>query len=121
MQLIRDLGITNGNEGAVGYYVGMMVSGNRVGLRVLGMLTAVAPQQSIFFLAQACTILHWSRLSDTIGRKPVILTGLFGISLSMYCFGLSRTFLALVLRCVWLTAAPNTGIGSHLKIPPAEA
>ena len=26
-QLIRDLGITNGNEGAVGYYVGMMVSG----------------------------------------------------------------------------------------------
>ncbi|KAF7424586.1 hypothetical protein PC9H_009894 [Pleurotus ostreatus] len=75
-QLIRDIGVTNGDEAKVGYYVGMM--------------------QSVFFVAQAFTVLHWSSLSDRIGRKPVILTGLFGISLSMYCFGLSSTFVGLL-------------------------
>ena len=56
------------------------------------------PQQSLFFATQACTVLHWSRLSDHIGRKPVILTGLFGLSLSMYCIALSKTFWGLVFR-----------------------
>jgi len=55
-------------------------------------------QHSLFFATQACTILHWSRLSDYIGRKPVILTGLFGLALSMYCFALSKTFWGLVFR-----------------------
>ncbi len=54
-------------------------------------------QQSLFFLTQACTVLHWSRLSDRVGRKPVILLGLCGLSLSMYCFGLSKTFWGLVM------------------------
>ncbi|KAF5358825.1 hypothetical protein D9758_008562 [Tetrapyrgos nigripes] len=77
-QLIRDIGVTNGDETKVGYYVGLM--------------------QSLFFFTQALTVMHWSRISDKIGRKPVILTGLFGLSLSMYCFGLSKTFWGLVLR-----------------------
>ncbi|KLO06723.1 MFS general substrate transporter [Schizopora paradoxa] len=75
-ELIRSLGITNGDETRVGYYVGLM--------------------QSIFFATQALTVLHWSRLSDTLGRKPVLLTGLSGLALSMYAFGLSRSFPALV-------------------------
>jgi len=53
--------------------------------------------QSLFFLTQAFTVLHWSRLSDRIGRKPVILIGLMGLSISMFCFGLSRTFWGLLL------------------------
>ncbi|KAF7375253.1 Major facilitator superfamily multidrug-resistance DHA1 sub-family [Mycena sanguinolenta] len=71
-QLMRDIGITEGDETKVGYYVGIM--------------------QSIFFLTQAMTVLHWSRISDRLGRKPIILTGLLGLSISMFCFGLSRTF-----------------------------
>ena len=55
-------------------------------------------QQSIFFATQAATVLHWSRISDHVGRKPVIMTGLAGLSLSMYCFGLSRTFWGAVVR-----------------------
>ncbi|KDR78797.1 hypothetical protein GALMADRAFT_244352 [Galerina marginata CBS 339.88] len=89
-QLIRDLGITNGNESKVGYYVGLM--------------------QSLFFLTQAFTVLHWSRVSDRVGRKPVILSGLAGLSLSMYCFGLSRTFWGLVLSRS-LNGALNGNIG----------
>ncbi|KAG6829255.1 hypothetical protein H0H92_005135 [Tricholoma furcatifolium] len=90
MQLIRDIGITNGNESYVGYYVGLL--------------------QSLFFLTQAATVLHWSRMSDFIGRKPVVLIGLFGLSISMTCFGLSQTFWTLVLsRC--LNGALNGNVG----------
>ncbi|KAJ6488137.1 member of major facilitator superfamily multidrug-resistance, DHA1 sub-family [Mycena vitilis] len=89
-QLIRDVGITHGDETKVGYYVGTM--------------------QSLFYLTQALTVLHWSRLSDHIGRKPVILLGLFGLSLSMYCFGLSRTFWGLVVSRS-LNGALNGNIG----------
>ncbi|KJA16892.1 hypothetical protein HYPSUDRAFT_206686 [Hypholoma sublateritium FD-334 SS-4] len=89
-QLIRDLGITNGDEAKVGYYVGLM--------------------QSLFFLTQAFTVLHWSRLSDRIGRKPVILVGLAGLCVSMFCFGLSTTFWGLVLSRS-LNGALNGNIG----------
>ncbi|KAJ7352349.1 member of major facilitator superfamily multidrug-resistance, DHA1 sub-family [Mycena albidolilacea] len=89
-QLMRDIGITKGDETKVGYYVGIM--------------------QSIFFLTQAMTVLHWSRMSDRIGRKPVILTGLLGLSISMYCFGLSRTFWGLVISRS-LNGALNGNIG----------
>ncbi|EPQ54003.1 MFS multidrug-resistance DHA1 sub-family [Gloeophyllum trabeum ATCC 11539] len=88
--LIRNVGITHGDETKVGHYVGML--------------------QSLFFATQALTVLHWSRISDHVGRKPVILTGLAGLSISMYCFGLSRTFWGLVLsRC--LNGALNGNIG----------
>ncbi|KAH0832883.1 major facilitator superfamily domain-containing protein [Lanmaoa asiatica] len=89
-QLIRDIGITNGDETRVGYYVGLL--------------------HSLFFATQALTVLHWSRVSDHIGRKPVILTGLFGLSASMYCFGLSKTFWGLVMSRS-LNGALNGNIG----------
>ncbi|KAG2359977.1 MFS multidrug-resistance DHA1 sub-family [Suillus spraguei] len=76
-QLIRDIGVTNGDESQVGHYVGIL--------------------QSSYYMAQALTILHWSQLSDHIGRKPVIMTALFAISISMFSFGLSKTFVGLVI------------------------
>ncbi|TFK98633.1 member of major facilitator superfamily multidrug-resistance, DHA1 sub-family [Pterulicium gracile] len=89
-QLMRDIGITHGDETKVGYYVGLM--------------------QSLFFFSQALTVMHWSSISDRIGRKPVILFGLVGLSLTMYGFGLSTTFTWLVLtRC--LCGALNGNIG----------
>ncbi|RPD61131.1 MFS general substrate transporter [Lentinus tigrinus ALCF2SS1-7] len=89
-ELIRNIGITHGDETRVGYYVGLM--------------------QSIFFATQAMTVMHWSRISDHIGRRPVIMTGLVGLSLSMYCFGLSRTFWGLVISRS-LNGALNGNIG----------
>ncbi|KAG9222038.1 hypothetical protein CCMSSC00406_0008023 [Pleurotus cornucopiae] len=89
-QLVREIGVTGGDESKTGYYVGIM--------------------QSLFFVTEAMTVFHWSRLSDRIGRKPVILFGLFGLSISMYCFGLSKTFWGLVLsRC--LNGGLNGNVG----------
>jgi len=63
-----------------------------------------------FYVTEAITVLQWSRLSDNIGRKPVLLIGLLGSTLSMLAFGLSRTFWALVVsRC--LTGLLNGNIG----------
>lgn len=64
--------------------------------------TAHLLQESLFFVTQAMTSLHWSRLSDHVGRKPIVLIGLFGASLSTLSFGLSRTFWGLVIRSVTL-------------------
>ncbi len=55
---------------------------------------------SLYFAAEAATILQWSRLSDYIGRKPVLLCGLLGTIISIILFGLSRSFWALVFRYV---------------------
>jgi len=56
------------------------------------------PQESLFFATEALTVYQWSRTSDRIGRKPVLIIGLIGTMLSMLSFGLSRTFFALVVR-----------------------
>ncbi|KAF9237649.1 major facilitator superfamily domain-containing protein [Melanogaster broomeanus] len=79
-QLIGELGVTGGDDRKIGYYAGLI--------------------ESLFFAAEATTVLQWSRLSDFIGRKPVILIGLLGSSLSNFAFGLSRTFGALIIRLV---------------------
>ncbi|KDQ11871.1 hypothetical protein BOTBODRAFT_34961 [Botryobasidium botryosum FD-172 SS1] len=76
-ELVRDLDITGGNPKAVGYYVGLI--------------------ESIFFLTEAVFVLQWGRLSDRIGRRPVLLMGLLGLALSSSSFGLAKTFFQLVL------------------------
>lgn len=89
-QLVSELDITGGDERKVGYYAGLI--------------------ESLFFATEAVTVLQWSRISDHIGRKPVLLLGLFGTTLSMLAFGLSRTFWGLVAsRCV--TGLLNGNIG----------
>ena len=61
-------------------------------------LMSLMMQVSLFFATESVTTMWWSRLSDHIGRKPVLLTGLFGLCISMIFFGLSRTFWAIVVR-----------------------
>ncbi|KAG1745806.1 MFS general substrate transporter [Suillus paluster] len=90
-QLIRELGITGGNDAAVGYYAGII--------------------ESLFFVAQALTVLKWSRVSDRVGRKPVLLVGLSGACISILCFGLSTTFWSLVIsRCMCGVLNGNVGV-----------
>jgi MFS family permease len=97
IKLISDFGINGGDEKRTGYYAGLIVN-----LFALSYVLAFNKnrQVSLFFLAEASMVFQWSRLSDSIGRKPVLAMGLTGVSISMICFGLSRTFGALVLRSV---------------------
>ncbi|KAJ8597366.1 MFS general substrate transporter [Rhizopogon salebrosus TDB-379] len=90
-QLIRELPITGGDAAAVGYYVGMI--------------------ESLLFLTQALSLFKWSRLSDRIGRKPVLLFGVSGACVSVLCFGLSTTFWSLAIsRCMWGALDGNVGV-----------
>ncbi|PCH42368.1 MFS general substrate transporter [Wolfiporia cocos MD-104 SS10] len=89
-QLVSELDITGGDERKVGYYAGLI--------------------ESLFFMTEAMFVLQWSRVSDYIGRKPVLLTGMVGLCISMVFFGLSRTFWQLVVsRCI--VGALNGNIG----------
>jgi len=89
-QLVSGLPVTGGDERKVGYYAGLIVS--------------------LYFAAQAISALQWSRLSDKVGRKPVLLCGLLGTIVSSLLFGLSRSFWALVFsRC--LNGMLNGNIG----------
>ncbi|OAX31459.1 MFS general substrate transporter [Rhizopogon vinicolor AM-OR11-026] len=95
-QLVSELDITGSDERKVG--------------ELFTFLNEAKFKQSLFFATEALTVLYWSRTSDRIGRKPVLLVGIFGLSLSMICFGLSKTFWALALsRCI--TGAFNGNIG----------
>ncbi|KAJ7039693.1 major facilitator superfamily transporter [Mycena alexandri] len=88
-QLVSELDITGGDERKVGYYA----------------------CESLFFVTESMTVLQWSRASDHIGRKPILMIGLFGTASSILCFGLSRTFGALVVsRCLCGLLNGNIGV-----------
>ncbi|KAF9513231.1 hypothetical protein BS47DRAFT_1279492, partial [Hydnum rufescens UP504] len=76
-ELVKGLDVTGGDDRRVGYYVGLI--------------------ESTFFFTECLCVLQWGRLSDVIGRRPVICVGLLGLTLSLTCLGLSRTFGALIL------------------------
>ncbi|KAH9059730.1 MFS general substrate transporter [Lactarius vividus] len=75
-QRVKELPIVGGDERKVGYYTGIIVFAH--------------------FAAEAATVLHWNRLSDHIGRRPVLLLCAVGEAVSVILFGLSRSFWALV-------------------------
>ncbi|TEB39446.1 MFS general substrate transporter [Coprinellus micaceus] len=90
-ELVSTLDIVKGDEKKVGYYAGLI--------------------ESLFFATEAMTVLQWSRASDRIGRKPVLLVGLVGTILSILFFGLSTTFGALVIsRCLCGLLNGNIGV-----------
>ncbi|KAL0952962.1 hypothetical protein HGRIS_007173 [Hohenbuehelia grisea] len=76
-QFVRETGVTHGDESKTGYYAG-----------VVG---------TVFLLAECFTVLLWGRASDRVGRKPILLMGMIGLSVSMLWFGLSTQYPSLVL------------------------
>jgi len=90
-QLVRDLPIVGGDERKVGYYTGIVVS--------------------LHYAAEGITVFFWNRLSDHIGRKPVLLCCLAGSTVSLVLFGLTRSFLAIVVsRCQHGALRGNMGV-----------
>lgn len=47
---------------------------------------------SSFAFSQFLCCIHWGRLSDRIGRKPVLLIGLIGLAVTILIFGFSKSF-----------------------------
>ncbi|KDR78788.1 hypothetical protein GALMADRAFT_244335 [Galerina marginata CBS 339.88] len=90
-ELVSTLDIIDGDTRKIGYYAGLI--------------------ESLFFATEAITVFQWSRTSDRIGRKPVLMLGMIGTILSMLFFGLSRTFSTLVIsRCLCGLLNGNIGV-----------
>jgi MFS family permease len=69
--MIKDFGITK-KDSEISVYAGMVTSA--------------------FAFAEFSSGVAWGKLSDQIGRKPVLLTGLVGTALSMLIFGFAPSF-----------------------------
>jgi hypothetical protein len=63
---------------------------------------------SLHFTAEAVTALRWNRLSDHIGRNPVVLLCLEGAVVSIVLFGLFHSFGAIIFRCLLVLRSPLT-------------
>ncbi|KAL1686403.1 major facilitator superfamily domain-containing protein [Schizophyllum commune] len=71
--------------------------------------------ESMFFFSEFMTCLQWGRLSDYYGRRPVLLFGPLGLALSMYGFGLSKTFWQLcIFRFLQGTFNGNIGVSKSV-------
>ncbi|KAG9308879.1 major facilitator superfamily domain-containing protein [Chiua virens] len=73
-QFIADLRITEPDQ--VGFYSGLV--------------------ESAYSLAQVLSVYQWGKISDIIGRRPVVFIGLVGIAVTTTTFGLSTTFAGIV-------------------------
>ncbi|KAF5317946.1 hypothetical protein D9619_012266 [Psilocybe cf. subviscida] len=83
--------VTGGDSSRVGYYAGIM--------------------ESVRQLLSLVCVMYWSRTSDRIGRKPVLLIGMFALAVSTTSFGFSKTFLALIVsRCIFTAFNSNAGV-----------
>lgn len=56
--------------------------------------------ESILFFAQAATAYQWGKLSDKLGRRPILLMGPFGLWLSTFALGVTNN--------VWVQAAARS-------------
>ncbi|KAF2175483.1 MFS general substrate transporter [Zopfia rhizophila CBS 207.26] len=66
---------------------------------------------SAFAFAECATGILWGRLSDRIGRKKVLLGGLFGTGLSMLLFGFATNLpMALIARALGGLLNGNVGV-----------
>lgn len=78
-QMLEDIKVTP-DRTKIGFYAGIITS--------------------LFAFSQLCTTFWWGMLSDRIGRKPILLSGLTGLSISIISFGLQTSFVGLVIaRC----------------------
>ncbi|KAJ2046469.1 hypothetical protein GGI03_004576 [Coemansia sp. RSA 2337] len=69
-------------------------------------------------ISQTVTVMYWGRLSDRIGRRPVLIAGLIGTLAVSILFGVCKTFtMALLVR---LAAGVFAGNAAVMKSAMAE-
>jgi MFS family permease len=66
---------------------------------------------SSFTLAEFSTGLFWGRMSDKVGRKPILITGLVGTAISMIVFGFAPSLpVAMMARALGGLLNGNIGV-----------
>ncbi|KAF9430338.1 hypothetical protein BGZ94_007340, partial [Podila epigama] len=97
----RDFGMTE-NEDEIGFFCGLIASS--------------------FFLAQFCTSIFWGYMSDRYGRRPILLFGLIGSTITILLFGLSKTLIwAIVTRSLCGLLNGNVGVAKSMLGEIADA
>ncbi|KAG9318274.1 major facilitator superfamily domain-containing protein [Chiua virens] len=67
--------------------------------------------ESVFALAQLSSIYHWARLSDVIGRRPIVLVGVLVTAITTMVFGLSKSLTTiLIARCIGGLSSGNIAV-----------
>ncbi|KAJ9142174.1 Major facilitator superfamily transporter [Pleurostoma richardsiae] len=57
--------------------------------------------ESLFSLTQAVVMIFWGRVADRVGRKPVLVFSLVGVTLATSVFGMAKSIWQMVLfRCL---------------------
>lgn len=57
--------------------------------------------ESLFSLTQMCVMMFWGKAADRLGRKPVLVFSLAGVTLATVIFGMAKTIWQMILfRCV---------------------
>ncbi|KAJ4415664.1 hypothetical protein N0V82_007225 [Gnomoniopsis sp. IMI 355080] len=57
--------------------------------------------ESLFSLTQASVMILWGKAADRVGRKPVLVFSLIGVSVATSIFGLAKTLVQMILfRCL---------------------
>jgi MFS family permease len=89
-RMIESFDIAN-NENQTSMYAGMLITA--------------------FAFAEFSTGMLWGRVSDKIGRKPVLVMGLIGTALSMISFGFSKSLpMAIISRALGGLLNGNVGV-----------
>ncbi|KAJ4488469.1 major facilitator superfamily multidrug-resistance, DHA1 sub-family, partial [Lentinula aciculospora] len=74
---------------------------SKIGFYSGNLMRCLPGQESIFALCQLVAIYPWSSLSDRAGRRPVIIAGALGLTISTIFFGVSQSFLtAMIARAL---------------------
>lgn len=89
--LVRETGVTHGDEAKTGYYAGVI--------------------ESLYFVGEMISVVAWAKLSDRYGRRPILLWGQLILAASLFSFGASKAFWQLfVSRLIQGIANGNIGV-----------
>ncbi|KAJ3578789.1 hypothetical protein NPX13_g1771 [Xylaria arbuscula] len=81
-------------------YINQMVLSNSPGLAESRMGFYSGLIESLFSLTQMAVMILWGLLADRVGRKPVLVSSLFGVVLATAAFGFAKSIPQMVLfRC----------------------
>ena len=94
-QFVRETGITGGDETGTGYFAGIIVRTWFCNNVHCDFQTTF--QESMFYIAEASTVMFWSVASDRFGRRSIMILGPLGLSLTTLGFGASTQFWSLMM------------------------